>query len=83
MVDLIHPRTRDQETAQSNLLNHIRATQFQKSLTSKISPDRLVARISDLNQPSICLIEKLGFTVVRRVEVSHEVEMRWQVIPYF
>ena len=82
-LTFIHPRTRDQETAQSNLLNHIRATQFQKSLTSKISPDRLVARISDLNKPSICLIEKLGFTVVRRVEVSHEVEMRWQVIPYF
>ena len=38
---------------------------------------RLAARISDSNQPSICPFEKLGFTVVRRVEV-----LRWQVISY-
>jgi len=80
----IYPHTRDQETVHPNLqpyLDHIRATQSPKSLTSIITPDRLVARISDSNQPSICLFEKLGFTVVRRVEVFHEVEMRWQVIP--
>jgi len=81
----IHSRTRDQEIAYSNLqpyLDHIRATQSPRSLTSVITPDRLVARISDSNQPSICLFEKLGFTVVRRVKVFREVEMRWQVIPY-
>lgn len=71
----------DREIAHSNLqpyLDHIQATQSPKSLTSVITPDRLVARISDSNEPSICLFEKLGFRVVRRVQVFHEVEMRWR-----
>lgn len=43
----------------------------------RIPPSRLLARISDVNIPSIRLFEKLGFSVTRRVEVFREVEMRY------
>ncbi|KAH9920553.1 acyl-CoA N-acyltransferase [Epithele typhae] len=38
----------------------------------------LVARVAETNAPSIGLLEKLGFAVVRRVEVFGEVEMRYR-----
>lgn len=38
----------------------------------------LVARISESNIPSIKLFERVGFRVVKRVEVFKEVEMRWR-----
>ena len=37
----------------------------------------MLARISDVNIPSIRLFEKLGFMVTKRVEVFQEVEMRY------
>lgn len=37
----------------------------------------LVVRISESNIPSIKLFERVGFRVVKRVEVFNEVEMRW------
>ncbi|KAL0959146.1 hypothetical protein HGRIS_014433 [Hohenbuehelia grisea] len=40
----------------------------------------LVTRISDSNEPSIKLFEKLGFSIVKRVPVFSEVEMRWGAI---
>ncbi|KAH7884607.1 GNAT domain-containing protein [Phlebopus sp. FC_14] len=43
-----------------------------------ISPERLVVRISEENQPSISLFQQLGFVVVRVVQVFHEVEMRFR-----
>ena len=44
----------------------------------KISPSRLLTRISETNIASIALFEKLGFQVTKRVEVFGEVEMRWK-----
>ncbi|TFK32295.1 GNAT domain-containing protein [Crucibulum laeve] len=44
----------------------------------KISPNSLVTRISDINEPSIRLFEKLGFQITKRVEVFSEIEMRWR-----
>jgi hypothetical protein len=41
-----------------------------------ISPFLLVARISDSNTPSVRLFEKLGFKIVKHVQVFGEVEMR-------
>ncbi|KXN88389.1 N-acetyltransferase 9 [Leucoagaricus sp. SymC.cos] len=49
-------------------------------LTTIVSPERLVSRISDANEASIHLFEKLGFAVVKRVAVFHEVEMRWKQV---
>ncbi|KAI0314546.1 acyl-CoA N-acyltransferase [Amylostereum chailletii] len=43
-----------------------------------IPPSVLVARISQTNTPSIKLFEKLGFQVVKVVEVFGEVEMRYR-----
>ena len=43
----------------------------------RIPPSRMLARISDVNIPSIRLFEKLGFMVTKRVEVFQEVEMRY------
>lgn len=43
----------------------------------KISPCRLLTRISETNIASIALFQKLGFQVTKRVEVFGEVEMRW------
>ncbi|KAJ3505232.1 hypothetical protein NLJ89_g7525 [Agrocybe chaxingu] len=43
-----------------------------------ISPHYLVTRINDTNHASIRLFEKLGFQVTKRVEVFHEIEMRYQ-----
>lgn len=37
----------------------------------------LVVRISESNIPSIKLFERVGFRVVKWVEVFKEVEMRW------
>ncbi|EKM74964.1 hypothetical protein AGABI1DRAFT_47168 [Agaricus bisporus var. burnettii JB137-S8] len=48
------------------------------SLTNIIAPDRLVVRISDSNEPSIRLFEKLGFKTTKKVEIFQEVEMRWR-----
>jgi hypothetical protein len=48
----------------------------------RIPPSRLLARISDVNIPSIRLFEKLGFTVTKRVEVFREVEMRYRRPPF-
>lgn len=42
-----------------------------------LSPTQLIARIGCANAPSIRLFEKLGFGVVKVVEVWNEVEMRW------
>ncbi|TFK50277.1 hypothetical protein OE88DRAFT_1631421 [Heliocybe sulcata] len=41
-----------------------------------ISRSSLVTRISESNTPSIKLFEKLGFRIVKKVEVFGEVEMR-------
>lgn len=38
---------------------------------------RLVTRITESNEPSIKLFEKLGFKITKRVAVFEEVEMRW------
>ena len=38
---------------------------------------RLVTRITESNEPSIRLFEKLGFKITKRVAVFEEVEMRW------
>ncbi|KAJ3566658.1 hypothetical protein NP233_g6864 [Leucocoprinus birnbaumii] len=62
-------------------LNYIREAQSSRSLIKIVTPSRLVSRISDSNEPSIRLFEKLGFRVVRKVEVFHEVEMRWCKAP--
>lgn len=62
-------------------LEYIQLTQSPPSLTSIVAPDRLVSRISDTNEPSIRLFEKLGFRIVKTVEVFHEVEMWWQQTP--
>ncbi|KAF8647549.1 hypothetical protein AX16_006638 [Volvariella volvacea WC 439] len=43
-----------------------------------VPPECLVARVSDKNLPSISLLERLGFAVVKRVAVFEEVEMRWR-----
>jgi hypothetical protein len=59
-------------------LEYIQTTQAPYSLTSIITPDRLVVRISDSNEASIHLFERLGFEIVKRVEVFQEVEMRWR-----
>ncbi|KZS99652.1 uncharacterized protein LAESUDRAFT_94660 [Laetiporus sulphureus 93-53] len=46
------------------------------ALPVDISPRHLVVRISETNAPSIRLFERLGWEVVKRVEVFGEVEMR-------
>lgn len=38
----------------------------------------LVTRITESNEPSIRLFEKLGFKITKRVTVFEEVEMRWR-----
>jgi len=38
----------------------------------------LVTRITESNEPSIRLFEKLGFKITKRVAVFEEVEMRWR-----
>jgi len=38
----------------------------------------LVTRITESNEPSIRLFEKLGFKITKRVVVFEEVEMRWR-----
>ena len=45
-------------------------------LPNAIPPASLVVRIGDKNAPSISLFRKLGFEIVKRVEVFEEVEMR-------
>lgn len=47
-------------------------------LPSPVPPSSLLTRISLTNEPSIKLFEKLGFQIVRTVEVFGEVEMRWR-----
>ncbi|KJA17662.1 hypothetical protein HYPSUDRAFT_46140 [Hypholoma sublateritium FD-334 SS-4] len=44
----------------------------------KIPPGSLVTKITDTNTASIRLFEKLGFEITKRVEVFHEVEMRFK-----
>jgi RimJ/RimL family protein N-acetyltransferase len=46
-------------------------------LTKPISPSSLVARVAINNASSIQLFEKLGFKIVKTIEVFGEVEMRW------
>lgn len=41
-----------------------------------LGPAQLLARIGMANEASISMFEKLGFAIVRRVEVFREVEMR-------
>ncbi|KAJ2927011.1 hypothetical protein H1R20_g10095, partial [Candolleomyces eurysporus] len=43
----------------------------------KISPTRLLTRISEKNEASITLFEKLGFNITKRIPVFSEIEMRW------
>lgn len=43
----------------------------------KIKPENLIARIGTSNQASIKLFEKLGFGIVKIVEVFDEAELRW------
>lgn len=38
---------------------------------------RLITRITESNEPSIKLFEKLGFKITKRVAIFEEVEMRW------
>lgn len=45
--------------------------------TLPLPPSHLIARISRSNTASIALFKKLGFGVVKVVEVWDEVEMRW------
>ncbi|EPQ61379.1 hypothetical protein GLOTRDRAFT_69772 [Gloeophyllum trabeum ATCC 11539] len=63
------------------LIDYASSPAHSESPTAKplpIARSSLVSRISDSNLPSICLFEKLGFQIVKRVEVFHEVEMRWK-----
>ena len=46
--------------------------------TLGLDPHNLVAKIGSANTPSIRLFEKLGFSIVKRVEVWDEVELRWR-----
>lgn len=46
--------------------------------TLNLDPHNLIAKIGSTNTPSIRLFEKLGFSIVKRVEVWDEVELRWQ-----
>ncbi|KAG7095295.1 hypothetical protein E1B28_006063 [Marasmius oreades] len=48
------------------------------SLPTPISPRSLLTRITESNEASIRLFQKLGFEVTKRVEVFGEVEMRWR-----
>jgi L-amino acid N-acyltransferase YncA len=43
----------------------------------KISPTRLLTRISEKNEASISLFENLGFNITKRIPVFSEIEMRW------
>ncbi|KAJ7595379.1 GNAT domain-containing protein [Mycena floridula] len=54
------------------------APQLSTHLPNPISPKHLITRISTTNIPSIKLFEKLGFVIVKTVEVFGEVEMRWK-----
>ncbi|TEB34409.1 hypothetical protein FA13DRAFT_1753896 [Coprinellus micaceus] len=45
----------------------------------KISPTRLLTRISETNTPSISLFESLGFKLTKHISVFSEVEMRWSL----
>ncbi|EEB93344.1 hypothetical protein MPER_08010, partial [Moniliophthora perniciosa FA553] len=47
------------------------------SLPNPIPPQSLLCRISEDNEASIGLFEKLGFKITKRVQVFGEVEMRW------
>ncbi|KIY53145.1 hypothetical protein FISHEDRAFT_33878 [Fistulina hepatica ATCC 64428] len=42
-----------------------------------ILPESLVVRVSETNDASVGLFQKLGFRIVKRVAVFQEVEMRW------
>lgn len=44
----------------------------------RIPPSSLIIRISDTNVASIKLFGRLGFEVVKRVEVFQEVELRYR-----
>ncbi|KAL0069310.1 hypothetical protein AAF712_003675 [Marasmius tenuissimus] len=48
------------------------------SLPTPIPPRYLLTRITESNEASIQLFQKLGFKVTKRVEVFGEVEMRWR-----
>jgi len=41
-----------------------------------VAPSKLVVRIGEDNAPSISLFARMGFEVVKRVAVFHELEMR-------
>lgn len=45
----------------------------------QIPCDHFIAKIGATNKPSIRLFEKLGFVIVKHVEVFDEVEMRYQL----
>ncbi|KAK7049938.1 hypothetical protein VNI00_005368 [Paramarasmius palmivorus] len=47
------------------------------SLPNLIPPRSLLCRISEDNQASIRLFEKLGFKITKHVQVFGEIEMRW------
>ncbi|KAF9269753.1 hypothetical protein L218DRAFT_890577 [Marasmius fiardii PR-910] len=51
------------------------------SLPTPIPPQYLLTRITESNEASIKLFQKLGFKVTKRVEVFGEVEMRWRGCP--
>lgn len=59
-------------------LEYIQLVQSPRSLTSIVNPEILVTRISEVNEPSIRLFEKLRFEITKRVEIFQEVEMRWK-----
>lgn len=48
------------------------------SLPTPIPPQNLLTRITESNEASIRLFQKLGFEITKRVEVFGEVEMRWR-----
>lgn len=50
----------------------------QPRISVVVPPKSLVTRISSTNTPSINLFKKLGFVVVKTVEVFNEVEMRYR-----
>ncbi|KAL0579075.1 hypothetical protein V5O48_002917 [Marasmius crinis-equi] len=56
---------------------HNSAREF-PSLPNPIPPRCLLTRITENNEASIKLFNKLGFEVTKRVEVFGEVEMRWK-----
>ncbi|KAI0037697.1 hypothetical protein FA95DRAFT_1506665 [Auriscalpium vulgare] len=77
-VMIADPAYRRQQLAHSALSLLLSYATSEPASPLPVPASRLVVRISASNSPSIALFEKLGFEIVRRVEVFDEVEMRVQ-----